>query len=115
MKKQIFDFANEAAAVNARLAGNSIELSAKSAQEFMRHASKQTSDLLKVKTFDEYVKVRKSWDAAALNSSRNAVMAAVELGHSACDAYLSLWNKYAPADAVVMLPEEAAAKPKKNG
>ena len=95
MQNKIFDFANEAAAVNSNLVNSSIELSVKSFQDFVQNSSKQASDWFKVKTLDDYVQTRENWNAITLDQSKKATMSAIELGNEVYGSYLSLWQKYA--------------------
>ncbi len=107
MKANLFDFANEATALNSNLVNSSIELSVKTTQEIVENSSKQAADWLKVKTLEDYVQTRENWNAIALDSSKKAVLSALELGNEAYGAYMSLWEKYANT---AIFPAAAAVK-----
>ncbi len=113
MQNNIVDFANEAVSVNTKLINKSIELGVKSTQDFVDSVSKQTGELMKVKTFDDYTAAQESWSAFVVEQSTKAAKSMTNFGSESFGEYLGLWNKYAKDVAVTAVPAVANGSAKK--
>jgi len=100
MQTSITDLATEAVSVNTKLMNKSIELSVKSTQDFVDSVSRQTGELMKVKTFDDYTAVQESWNTAVVEQSKKVAKSVTDLGSESFGEYLGLWQKYAKETGV---------------
>ena len=93
MQNNFVNLANEAINVNTKLFNRSVGFGVESAQQLVQNASEQTSDWLKIKSFDDYVATQENWNSIAIEQTQKATRSAIEFGNEAYSAYLSLWQK----------------------
>ena len=94
MQNKIVDLTNEAINVNTQLFNRSVEFGVESAQQFVQNATDRTSELLKIKTFDDYLKTQENWNAQAIEQSKQLTRSVVDFGNEAYGSYINLWQKY---------------------
>ena len=109
MQNQFADFTNEAIAINTGLISKSVTQNVEAGQAYAKRVSKQASDSLNIKNFDDLVASQKDWNSLVVEQSQEAFQSMVDLGNEAFDAYALLLKKaFAPVTATA--PKVVKAK-----